>query len=111
MENSEHVKEATNEDEVSEAEVTWDKEAARNVEEPTEELLEANIDAKVGATKWEQEDLVSMIPVQKKLHMPDALDHENRRLRDELPRAESESEPAACPGWVTATELGGKQRS
>ena len=84
----EHVKEATEEGEVSEVEMAGEKEAAGDAEE----LSEADIDARVAAAKQEQEDLASKIRVQKKLQMLDALECENRRLRDELARVESESD-------------------
>ena len=44
---------------ISESEMTGEKEAAGNVEEPAEELSEDNIDAQVAAVKQEQEDLAS----------------------------------------------------
>ena len=59
VENPRHAKEATEVGEVSESEMTGEKEAAGNVEEPAEELSEDNIDAQVAAVKQEQEDLAS----------------------------------------------------
>ena len=90
MDNPNCVKEATEEGEVTDDGVTAEKEAAGDAEEPVVELSEADIDARVAAAKWEQDELASKIRVQKKLQMLDALERKNKRLRDELARVESE---------------------
>ena len=94
MDNPDRVKEATEEGEVTDDGVTAEKEAAGDTEEPAVELSEADIDARVVAAKREQDELASKIRVQKKLQMLDALERENKRLRDELARVESESDGA-----------------
>ena len=92
MDDPDRVKEATEEGEVTDDSVTAEKEAAGDTEEPVVELSEAEIDARVAAAKRKQDELASKIWVQKKLQMLDALERENKRLRDELARVESESD-------------------
>ena len=90
MDDPDRVKEATEQGEVTDDGVTAEKKAAGDTEEPIVELSEADIDARVAAAKREQDELASKIRVQKKLQMLDALERENKRLRDELARVESE---------------------
>ena len=67
-------------------------ETAGDAEKAADELTEAEIDAKLGLAKKEQEDLAAQIRMQKKLQVLRDLKRENHCLRDELARVTDESD-------------------
>ena len=84
------------------------------MEDPAEDMSEADTDARMAVAKLEQEKLENKICIQKKFQMLEALECENKRLQDELAQVESESDGARsmlrAPGGSQQQSSDGKIR-